>query len=171
MALLSAGPPPLDAAMLSPENKAHLRKLLANTPRTAKGDVENDAGRFNKRLAMQESILHVTITGFAENDAGGFTEYLLETHYKDAHHKAAQRYSAFLALHEKVLSKHEAFAFPFPVGKSFNVFYHNKSERLQGLQAYMHRILDALNGSTPPPEELLQFLGVPAKSVGLYAQM
>ena len=163
MSAVASPGPPLDAAMLSPEEYKTLRKLLARTPRT---DVENTGG-FNKRL--QQEALQVTITGFAENDAGGFTEYLIETHYKTGHYKAAQRYSAFLALHEDVLSKHEACKFPFPVGKSFNVIYHNKTERLQGLQAYVHRVLDALNGATPP-KELLDFLGVPAKSVGLHAQ-
>ena len=148
--------------MLSPAEKSQLRKLLS--ARTA--DHENTNGANGGGVGRSaHHALTTTVTGFT--DEKGFTEYLIRTVYRNQEYLVAQRYSAFLALHEGPLAMHDNLCFPFPVGKALIVLPHMKQERVSGLDAYLTHIREALDGAAPP-RELLEFLGVPP-ALGLHS--
>jgi hypothetical protein len=119
------------------------------------------------RPITRRATLATTVEGYI--DDSGYTEYTLNTTFHGQHYIVAQRYSAFLELHENYLSNYEPLCFQFPVPKALFVHEGEKRKRVAGLQSYLDRILDELASTqAAPPRELLEFLGVPP-ALGLHS--
>lgn len=100
--------------------------------------------------------LVVNVTGYA--DHSGHTEYVIKSSVDDVQSTVQQRYSAFVELHDTLVTKLSKLPASFPVGKAMFMNSTIKQERVAKLQAYLRTAIAA--GGERPPRELLRFLRI-----------